>query len=294
MVDLRINYERVSFLPFFRAYNDDEANKKALDIINHYFENREEEYLRTFITFSVFRGLIPQDREYSEGSENLIPDILYVQEQWRKDEGKKAYAGATFGMSPEEVAGLSHFNGYKRKGTSMYCEKEKVGNKYYDVVLQFSNNALFNVSFLSQFYNTENFDLLMDYVVDFYTIIEKTYGSAQWLLSFDKYGKPDLTASFPKITDFDMEDVDIAHIRGVGNIRQWALSTDEDGSRRFDMLGWTIGDKQIIMYIRKVKDWYQMETKIFDTKAKTAYDEQKRIKQNKQKEEQIQEYSNMF
>jgi len=164
----------------FKADTHDKAKEIAVEYINTEYAGRETEYLGRKVKLRLcsieeptWSWSVPDDdAEYFYPEPT--PNILKEQKAYMKKEGKKAYAGALFGMPPSEVARLPHFKHYIRRGNTMYCYDEQIGNQYYNVTLIFGKDSgLYKIEFVSRWFK---YDKEEYYLNDFMSVIETTYG----------------------------------------------------------------------------------------------------------------------
>lgn len=164
----------------YKSETKEEAINKAVDYINSKFDGREKQYIERDIRMRLG---VKEDPDWSwslpDGTigglySTPTPNIFIEQDAYRKEAGKKAYAGAVFGMQPNEVSSLPHFKNYLRRGNSMYHHNEQIGYQYYTVYLHFGpNTGLYRIDFLSKRFELDEAE---KYLNDFMTIIKQTYG----------------------------------------------------------------------------------------------------------------------
>ena len=160
------------------ASDDRSAYQKAVDYLDDFMSEDIERYNKSTITIEV-----------KDASGRLIKcdDIKTKQEGLRiqqiQEDQRKAYAGANFGMTLDDIKKLDHFRtkSFDKIQNRFYrIKEEKVGNYTYTCFLSFDDNGgLQSVLFTSPwqsdlYYNTD----IINRVRDFATVIYQAYGMA--------------------------------------------------------------------------------------------------------------------
>jgi len=173
-----------------RAADDRSAYQKAVDYLDEFMSEDFERYNKSTITMEV-----------KDASGRLIKcdDIKTKHEIWRiqqiQEDQNKAYAGANFGMTLDDIKKIDHFRTkrFDRIQNWFYrINEEKVGNYIYSCFLSFDDNdGLQSVLFTSPwqsdlYYNTD----IISRVRDFNSVI------------YQAYGMPTKSYGIPAISDF--------------------------------------------------------------------------------------------
>lgn len=160
------------------APDDRSAYQKAVDYLDDFMSEDIERYNKSTISLEVKDAsgrLIKFDDIKTKQEELRIQQIL--------EDQNKAYAGANFGMTLDEIKELEHFStkSFKKLQNWFYSiNEEKVGNYTYSCSLAFDDNGgLQSVLFTSPWqsdlhYNTD----IISRVRDFTSVISQAYGMA--------------------------------------------------------------------------------------------------------------------
>ena len=186
------------------APDDRSAYQKAVDYLDDFMSEDFERYNKSTITIEV-----------KDASGRLIKcdDIKSKHEIWRlqqiQEDQKKAYSGANFGMTLDEIKQLDHFRTktFKKRQDWFYrIDEEKVGNYTYTCCLSFGDNGgLQSVLFTSPwqsdlYYNTD----IISRVRDFSSVI------------FQAYGMATMSYGIPSVSDFYSDTYKKVNIWEVG------------------------------------------------------------------------------
>ena len=197
---LTVNGElRSTTLDTFEASSDKEACKTAVDYIDSYMSvatNHDDSFYST-VSYGVFKGKIggkitgingTETRNNRYSLDEYCPVFLKEQKEKIEVEERKAYGGALFGMSCDEVKALPHFSEYAVISNYLRGIVEPVGNYYYNVYLFFDEekDELFYVRLSSSSMDALDYDgKLRQHAEDLKSVIEKVYGKPT-----DDYGYP--------------------------------------------------------------------------------------------------------
>ena len=172
------------------ATDDRSAYQKAVDYLDDFMSNDIERYDKSTITIEVKD---PSGRLVKCDDIKTKHEIRRIQ-QIQEDQ-KKAYAGANFGMTLDEIKQLDHFRtkSFDRIRDGFYrIKEEKVGNYTYSCSLSFDDDGklqavLFSSPWQSDlYYNTD----IISRVRDFNSVILRAYGM------------PTKSYGIPSISDF--------------------------------------------------------------------------------------------
>lgn len=158
------------------APDDRSAYRKAVDYLDDFMSEDFERYNKSTITIEV---------KNASGRLIKFDDIKTKQEELRiqqiQEDQHKAYAGATFGMTLDDIKKLDHFRTKsfnKRQNWFYTIKEEKVGNYTYTCSLAFDDNGeLQSVLFSSPwqsglYYNTD----VISRFRDFNRVLLQAYG----------------------------------------------------------------------------------------------------------------------
>ena len=172
------------------APDDRSAYQKAVDYLDDFMSEDLERYNNSTITIEVKDAsgrLIKCDDIKTKHEKQQIQRI--------QEDQKKAYAGANFGMTLDEIKKLDHFRTKrfdKRQNRFYKINEEKVGNYTYTCLLSFDDNdGLESVMFITPwqsdlYYNTD----IISRIRDFSSVM------------IQAYGMPTKSYGIPAISDF--------------------------------------------------------------------------------------------
>lgn len=161
--------EQHTNLDEYSASSDEKAYQKAVDYIDRYFSAVDNERIYSHIHFDVYKG-----NRLLDNRKDIVPQIITKQQSLFKDEEKKAFADAKFGMSKEEVLKLPKFRSYLKLSDQLLSEVNIGGVEFLNFLKFGANNELYEVVFES-FY-TDYHGALKDAMDTFKEVIENVYG----------------------------------------------------------------------------------------------------------------------
>ena len=197
----------------FKASSDEEAYRQAVELINDFFSSTTEEYLNSTISFSVCgkNGVPLKERDY------FVPNIIKLQEDRRlaeqqefmRAEEKKAFGGAEFGMSINEVSKLSTFKDYSKDTNAQLTGIHKyVGDEYYDIFLLFGeNDELYTVLFTPLTFSSADF---------LNTVSKRRVDNLKEIIQ-NVYGEPHFDYGYPSILDLRAGETRLVYLWNIGN-----------------------------------------------------------------------------
>lgn len=144
-----------------KANSDEEAYKKAIALLDLFVG---EQYINSFVDFHV----IAQDGKEVSKRDDFIPKIVKMRQERATQQETKAYAGAMFGMSKNEVYKIPHFSSLNNN------PHDRIGGVDYIVDLLFKDNDILNgVSFQTEY---NSFEETIHSILNFEEVIEQSYG----------------------------------------------------------------------------------------------------------------------
>lgn len=237
-----------------KAVDDVSAYEKAVGEINRICEGKEDEWLYAKLNYTLYNG---EDKIYTFST--VIPELLKKQIAAVEIEQRRAFAGANFGMSVDEVHQLPfykdfNFANHKKLNDGLYSRRVTIGGGEYYVSLSFtSDDKLYQIAIIGDNHSPYSFSYVQDDVENIKNAI------------YEVYKEPLINNGCPTLEDAYR---DKAH----------------------DVYGWEIGTKKIAIMTSHRESDFCAFTLIVDTELSA----QKKAQEQEEKKEKSKSSSNLF